>query len=118
MNRQERFQLTRTAVLAAAVAAALHSAGAAAQEQAAQTKEKIEVTGTSIKRVEGETALPVTVLSRDQIEKSGATTPMELLNYISANNSLGNVSLTSVIGAATFSAQTASLRGLQGGHTL
>jgi iron complex outermembrane receptor protein len=68
--------------------------------------------------VEGESALPVTVISRDEIEKSGATTPMELLQFISANNSLGNVSLTSVIGAATFSAQTASLRGLQGGHTL
>ncbi len=118
MNRKQRFEMTRAAMLAAAVAAALHSAGAAAQEQGAQAKERIEVTGTSIKRVEGETALPVTVMSREQIEKSGATTPMELLNYISANNSLGNVGLTSVIGAATSSAQTASLRGLQGAHTL
>ncbi|HUI98847.1 MAG TPA: TonB-dependent receptor [Usitatibacter sp.] len=88
------------------------------QTQTAQAKEKIEVTGTSIKRVEGETALPVTVLSRDEIEKSGATTPMELLNYISANNSLGGVALTSTIGATTNSAQLASLRGLQGAHTL
>ena len=90
----------------------------AQQEQTAQTKEKIEVTGTSIKRVEGETALPVTVMSRDQIEKSGATTPMELLQFISANNSLGGVALTSTIGATTNSAQLASLRGLQGAHTL
>ena len=110
--------MTRAAMLAAAVAAALHSAGAAAQDQTAQTKEKIEVTGTSIKRVEGETALPVTVMSREQIEKSGATTPMELLNYISANNSLGGVMLASTIGATTNSAQLASLRGLQGAHTL
>ena len=90
----------------------------AQQDQTAQTKEKIEVTGSSIKRVEGETALPVTVMSRDQIEKSGATTPMELLQFISANNSLGGVALTSTIGATTNSAQLASLRGLQGGHTL
>src|SRR2546423_51261 len=86
--------------------------------QATQTKERIEVNGSNIKRVEGETALPVTVISRQEIEKSGATNPIELLNLISANNSLGNVTLTSVIGAATNSAQTASLRGLQGGHTL
>jgi iron complex outermembrane receptor protein len=87
-------------------------------QQTAQTKEKIEVTGSSIKRVEGESALPVTVISRDEIEKSGATTPMELLQLISSNNSLGNVALTSTIGAATNSAQLASLRGLQGAHTL
>jgi len=43
---------------------------------------------------------------------------MELLNLVSANSSLGNSTLTSVIGATTFSAQTASLRGLQGAHTL
>src|SRR2546423_1431068 len=86
--------------------------------QATQTKERIEVNGSNIKRVEGETALPVTVISRQEIEKSGATNPIELLNLISANNSLGNVTLTSVIGAATNSAQTASLRGLQGGRTL
>src|SRR6476659_10114453 len=87
-------------------------------QQTAQTKERIEVTGSNIKRVEGETSLPVTVISREEIEKTGATSAMELLNLLSANNSLGNVSLTSVIGSATNSAQTASLRGLQGGHTL
>ncbi|HUL55487.1 MAG TPA: hypothetical protein VLT60_00725, partial [Usitatibacter sp.] len=72
-------------------------------------KERIEVTGSSIKRVEGESALPVTVISREEIDKSGATTPMELLQLISANNSLGSVALTSTIGATTLSAQTANL---------
>ena len=104
-------------VLAAAVLAAL-ATPVAAQQQTAQTREKIEVTGSNIKRVEGESALPVTVISREEIDKSGATNPIELLNLISANNSLGNVTLTSVIGSATNSAQTASLRGLQGGRTL
>jgi iron complex outermembrane receptor protein len=101
---------------------AAFSVPAAAQQdqnqQQAQKVEKIEVTGSSIRRVEGEGALPVTVISRQEIEKSGATNAMELLQLVSANNSLGNVALSSVIGATTFSAQTASLRGLQGGHTL
>src|SRR5690242_4911069 len=112
MKRQQHERFIR-ATLAAAIAAA-----PAPLAQTAATTEKIEVTGSSIKRVEGETALPVTVMSRDEIEKSGATNPMELLQIISANNSLGNVSLTTTIGAFTLSAQTASLRGLQGGHTL
>jgi outer membrane receptor for ferrienterochelin and colicin len=43
---------------------------------------------------------------------------MELLQFVSANNSSGNVSLGNVIGATTFSNQTASLRGLGGQRTL
>jgi len=80
--------------------------------------EKIEVTGSSIKRIEGESALPVTIITRADIDRSGATNPMELLNILSTNNSAGNVNLGNVIGSSTFSAQTASLRGLGGGRTL
>ena len=39
-------------------------------------------------------------------------------NLVAANNSAGNVSLANTIGSLTFSANTASLRGLQGGRTL
>jgi iron complex outermembrane receptor protein len=79
---------------------------------------RVEVTGSNIKRVEGEGALPVTVITREQIDRSGATTPMELLQQISSNNSLGAVNIANSVGATTLSAQTASLRGLGGGRTL
>src|SRR5690242_12940638 len=79
---------------------------------------RVEVTGSNIKRVEGEGALPVTVITRQEIERSGATTPMELLQQISANNSFGAVNIANSVGATTLSAQTASLRGLGGGRTL
>src|SRR5690242_21013114 len=79
---------------------------------------RVEVTGSNIKRVEGEGALPVQVITREQIDKSGATTPMELLQQISANNSVGAVNISNSVGATTLSAQTASLRGLGGGRTL
>ncbi len=88
----------------------------AAPAQAADIK--VDVTGSNIKRVEGEGALPVQVLTKQDIERTGATTAYELLNFVSANNSGGNVSLGNVIGATTFSAQTASLRGLGGQATL
>ena len=84
----------------------------------AQPDIRIEVTGSNIKRVENEGALPVTTLTRRDIERSGATTAMELLQQISANNSLNAVTLANSVGAVTFSAQTASLRGLGGGRTL
>jgi iron complex outermembrane receptor protein len=97
---------------------ALTVATTPAYAQQAQKIEKIEVTGSNIKRVEGEGPSAIVVLTREDIDKSGATNAYELLNLVAANNSAGNVSLANTIGALTFSANTASLRGLQGGRTL
>src|SRR5215471_18432834 len=113
--------------LAIAVAAALAFAStgfagtALAQTAPANqpaSKERIEVTGSNIKRVEGESSLPVTVITRQEIDKSGATNAVELLNLIGANATAGSVALSNTIGAVTFSSQTANLRGLTGGRTL
>jgi len=79
---------------------------------------KIEVTGSNIRRVQGEGSLPVTVITRKQIEQTGATSVPELLQKISSNSSQNSTSLANSVGAATFSAQTASLRGLGGQFTL
>ena len=49
------------------------------------TPQRVEITGSSIKRIDGETALPVQVIKREDIEKSGLTTAAELLKTISAN---------------------------------
>lgn len=104
----------RRATVAAAVAAlfCIPGGGAVAQDL------RVEVTGSNIKRIEGEGALPVQTIDRREIERSGATNAMEIMNLISANNSGGNVTLGNVIGATTFSNQTASLRGLGGSSTL
>ncbi|MBS0320315.1 MAG: TonB-dependent receptor, partial [Proteobacteria bacterium] len=119
-----KFQRKKLAtVLAATIGAGSVAMGAAAQAQTTtdQTNTpdiKVQVTGSNIKRVEGEGALPVTVLTRDDINRTGATNAMELMNFITANTSAGNVNLGNVIGATTFSNQTASLRGLGGQRTL
>jgi iron complex outermembrane receptor protein len=114
--RKTKLSIALMQVLGAGLAAGAVALPAMAQQPAA--KERIEVTGSNIKRVEGEGALPVTVITREEIDRSGATTAMELLNLVSANSSLGNVSIANTIGSLTFSGQTASLRGLQGGRTL
>ena len=101
--------------LAAAVAAAV--AALAATTAIAQDI-RVEVTGSNIRRVEGEGALPVQVITREEIQRTGATNAMELLDLISSNNSAGNVTLGNTIGATTFGNQTASLRGLGGPSTL
>ena len=65
--------------LSAAVLLGLASLAALSQTQ------RVEITGSSIKRIDTETALPVTVITRDQIEKSGAVSIEDLLRRVSAN---------------------------------
>jgi iron complex outermembrane receptor protein len=79
---------------------------------------KVNVTGSNIKRVEGESALPVTILTRQDIDRTGATSAIELMQFISANNSFGQINISNSVGATTFSQTGASLRGLGPAFTL
>ena len=45
----------------------------------AETLPAVRITGTSLRRIDAETALPVIVLRRADIERSGAKTTTELL---------------------------------------
>jgi iron complex outermembrane receptor protein len=118
---QKKIAVALTYALGCGGAAGLLTSGLAGAQQTPPTeapKIKVEVTGSNIPRLEGEGSVPLQIITRDDIDRSGATTTMELLDLISANNSLGQVSLPIVIGATTFSNQTASLRGLGGSSTL
>ena len=91
---------------------------ALAQAPAPQTLERVEITGSAIKRIEGETSTPVQIITRDEILKTGATTTEELLRTISAFDP-GAVS----VGVQQCRRQhrrksTASLRGLGSPRTL
>jgi iron complex outermembrane receptor protein len=86
--------------------------------QQAQKLDKIEVTGSNIKRIEGESALPVTVISREQIEREGIQTAMEVIERLSSNSSVGGVNSQGSIGATGTGFSSASLRGLGGTRTL
>ncbi|KQQ88655.1 TonB-dependent receptor [Massilia sp. Leaf139] len=85
---------------------------------------RVEVTGSSIKRIAKEGALPVQVINYEQIEKQGITTTEELVRTISANgtgadnmtsgNNVFGADADRVSGGASF----ASLRGLGPNSTL
>ena len=47
--------------------------------------DKIEVTGSNIRRADIETALPLQVITREDIERSGAISAAALLSQVSAN---------------------------------
>ncbi len=62
------------------------NAGAQALADDASSKlDRVEITGSAIKRVESETALPVQIITREAIDKAGVTTAAELMAKISAN---------------------------------
>ena len=86
MSEYYKKQPSRTA-MAAALAAAFGLVSADAFAQAAEPVkiQRVEVIGSSIKRVDSETALPVQTIKREDIDKSGVTTAAELLKNISAN---------------------------------
>ncbi|MCL4760644.1 MAG: TonB-dependent receptor [Burkholderiales bacterium] len=105
--------------VASALAYVLGAGGAALVASPAIAQDvRVEVTGSNIKRVDVEGALPVQVISREEIDRTGAQSTAELLNYISSNASGGATLVTNVIGAQTNSVSTASLRALGGNNTL
>src|SRR5436190_21556492 len=93
---------------------------AAAQDQPApQSKTKVEVTGSNIPRINAETALPVQVITREDIKKTGSTTVEKLLQSISvAVQGNTNTGSPSGSGATTSGLAGASLRGLASQRTL
>lgn len=103
--------------LPAALLLALGSMVAAdAYAQQAQKVEKIEVTGSNIKRVDAETAEPIIVINREEIQNSGKASVNEYLQTLSVN---GMGALPTSFGNGFAAGATAiSLRGLGANATL
>ena len=95
---------------------ALLSVPAFAQE--VQRGERVEITGSSIKRIDAESALPVTVIRREEIDRLGVVSAAELLERISANNGGGYNATLALGDAGRPGFQGASLHGLGSTNTL
>ncbi|GAP36473.1 TonB-dependent receptor [Piscinibacter sakaiensis] len=57
----------------------------AQQQQPAQTLERVEITGSNIKRINAETVAPVEVITREQIQRSGQPTIADVLRTLPSN---------------------------------
>jgi len=117
-----RHKASRPAIRRTVLALACASFATVAWSQEDTTNQpaaqKIEVTGSRIKRIDAEGASPVQVLKREDIQRTGATTVREMLETLSSNSSAG--SLTDIGGSNSFSpgASSASLRNLGKQSTL
>jgi iron complex outermembrane recepter protein len=109
--------MARLSAIATAAQAALVACGVGAPVLVqAQESQRIEVTGSRIKRTDAETASPVQIFNRDDIEKTGKQSIQEVLRGITAD---GQGSIPSSFSAGFASGSSAiSLRGLGVNSTL
>jgi len=84
----------------------------------AQDGQRIEITGSSIKRISAEGSLPVTVVTRTDIEKSGVGSTEELLLQLTAVSSAGGTVNAAQSGLTTYGSSGVSLRGIGSDKTL
>ena len=99
-----------------AIAYVAFGGAAMAQETSSAPMQRVEVTGSSIKRASAETASPVQVISREDLAKSGKGTVAEYLQTLTAD---GAGSLPTGFGNGFAAGSTAiSLRGLGATSTL
>ncbi len=106
------FKPTHIGAAAAAVVAGL----VLPATSAAQDTQRIEIVGSNIKKIASEGALPVTIVTREQIQRSPASSVQELLQQFGAVGQRGfetQASSSFVTGTST-----AGLRGLSTGDTL
>ena len=102
--------ITKAVLLSLGLAA---TGGVLAQE----TLERVEVTGSSIKRIANEGALPVQTLSRADIERSGARNVEDLIQALPAMQGF-QTSSASVNGDGPGGVQNASLHNIGASYTL
>ena len=108
----------RCALTLASISFVLGSAALAqAPAPAPATLERVIITGSHIPQIEIETALPVQIFTREEIERTGVTTPAELLDKVPANIYGLNDAVT-VTSAGSPGLSSANLRGLGDGATL
>ena len=99
----KKTKLCKGLMLAFGGSLALASLPSLAQQAAAPAQlDRVEVTGSAIKRIEGEGATQVQILSRQDIDRLGVQTAEELLRTISAMSSAGQTQLSMGAGLGTY----------------
>ena len=109
------FKMTKVSIAAATLLGGLVLTPSAVY---AQTEQRVEITGSLIKRVDAEGSLPVTVVTKEDIARSGAINTEQLIQSIASVTSAGSTLNATGAGSSTAGQSTVSLRGLFARRTL
>jgi iron complex outermembrane receptor protein len=99
--------------LAAALACFVLGPGAAFSQEGLG---RVEITGSSVKRIAAEGALPVQVFTREDIKRTGATSTVDLIQTLPAVQ--GSMGTATAVGSEVFGFAGVSLRNLGEARTL
>ncbi len=104
-------------------AIALLGVAAPVLAQTSGAPQRVEITGSSIKRIAAEGALPVQVITRQELQAQGIVTAEQLINSLSVNgNGMDNLASNADVGAGTARGSNglsaANLRGQGSSNTL
>ena len=119
MNRPPLLALSFAALAALATAQTANPpAGASPAADEAIKLEAFTVTGSNIRRVDAETALPVTVIDRNELDARGAATMAELFETLGAAEISGITEINNGPQLARGDVASIDLRGIGSGSTL
>lgn len=102
--------------LAVAATIAIASSAAIAQAQDQTQLERVVVTGSAIKRIAAEGSVPVQTVTRAEIERSGVTSVVELMQNLSSVQ--GGITEGDTVGGGGGGQATVSIHNLGGDRTL
>ena len=106
------FKSSRIGVAVALTVGSFASIGAMAQ----QASQRVEITGSAIRRIDAETAVPVTVIKMEDLKSQGVTTIEQVMASLSSMQMQQGTS--QVVGLGTGGASFANMRGLGANKTL
>ncbi|MDO9315048.1 MAG: TonB-dependent receptor [Burkholderiaceae bacterium] len=81
-----------------------------------QTLDRVEITGSSIRRIDAESAFPVQVIRRETIERSGYTSTVDLMKNLPAV--MGSTVETGTVGGESYGFSGVSIHNLGENRTL
>lgn len=117
MLKKPKLNPVSKAVLIALSTFAVSSHAQTSDVAAEPVMQRVEVTGSNIKRMDTETASPVTVLRRDEIKATGANTVRQILDTLTSFDT-GTLRDDGQSSSFARGASGASMRGLGKGATL
>jgi len=109
-------KLSAVSLAVATIVAAAAFPALAQESSESTTLERVVVTGTAIKRLDAESAVPVTTFKMNEIREQGLTTVEQILSTLTASQS--SLGTSQSVGSSTGGASFADMRGVGANKTL
>lgn len=108
--------LARSVLIACGATASVLASQPLFAQDAGAKLQRVEITGSAIKRIDAETSVPVTVIKAEDLKKQGVSSVEQMLASISSSQSSSGTS--QVVGSGTGGASFADARGVGSNKTL